>query len=52
MDKSSEGTTLLENKTMVSALVDGLTFCSHVLNMNGDSFRHEHTRGMRMDAGN
>lgn len=48
--KFSEWTTLFENETMVSALVDRLTFRSHVLNMNGDSFRHEHTHEMRMDA--
>lgn len=48
--KFSEWTTLFENETMVSALVDRLTFRSHVLNMNGDSFRHEHTHAMRMDA--
>jgi len=40
----SEWTTLFENETMVAALVDRLTFRSHVLNMNGPSFRSEHAR--------
>jgi len=41
--KFSEWTTLFENATMVAALIDRLTFRSHVLNMNGDSFRREHS---------
>ena len=40
--KFSEWTTLFENATMVAALVDRLTFRSHVLNMNGTSYRSEH----------
>ncbi|NBG88649.1 IS21-like element helper ATPase IstB [Isachenkonia alkalipeptolytica] len=43
--KFSEWTTLFENETMVSALVDRLTFRSHVLNMNGPSYRSEHANG-------
>lgn len=39
----SEWTTLFENETMVAALIDRLTFRSHVLNMNGSSFRSEHS---------
>ncbi len=39
----SEWTTLFENETMVAALIDRLTFRSHVLNMNGTSFRSEHS---------
>lgn len=41
--KFSEWTTLFENETMVAALVDRLTFRSHVLNMNGPSYRSENT---------
>ena len=33
----SEWTTLFENQTMVTALIDRLTFRSHVLNMNSDN---------------
>ena len=32
-------TDLFENTTMVAALIDRLTFRSHVLDMNGDSYR-------------
>ena len=35
----SKWTDLFENTTMVAALIDRLTFHSHVLNMNGDSYR-------------
>ena len=35
----SRWTELFENTTMVAALVDRLTFRSHVLDMNGESFR-------------
>ncbi len=35
----SKWTELFDNPTMVSALVDRITFRSHVLNMNGDSYR-------------
>lgn len=35
----SKWTDLFENTTMVAALIDRLTFRSHVLNMNGDSYR-------------
>ena len=34
----SKWTDLFENTTMVAALIDRLTFHSHVLNMNGDSY--------------
>lgn len=47
--KFSEWTTLFENETMVAALIDRLTFRSHVLNMNGISFRSEHSRNNIMD---
>ena len=40
----SEWTTLFENTAMVAALVDRLTFKSYVLDMNGDSYRLDHTR--------
>lgn len=35
----SKWTDLFENTTMVTALIDRLTFRSHVLDMNGDSYR-------------
>ncbi len=35
----SRWTELFENTTMVAALVDRLTFRSHVLDMNGESYR-------------
>lgn len=35
----SRWTELFENSTMVAAMVDRLTFHSHVLDMNGESFR-------------
>jgi len=41
--KFSEWTTMFESVTMVSALIDRLTFRSHVLNMNGESYREEHS---------
>lgn len=41
--KFSEWTDLFENETMVAALIDRLTFRSHVLNMNGTSYRREHS---------
>ena len=37
--KFSEWTTMFDNPLMVSALIDRLTFRSHVLNMNGQSYR-------------
>ena len=41
--KFSEWTTMFENQTMVTALIDRLTFRSHVLNMNsGNPYRAEH----------
>ena len=40
----SEWTSLFENAAMVAALVDRLTFKSYVLDMNGDSYRLEHSR--------
>ncbi|MBM7615153.1 IS21-like element helper ATPase IstB [Alkaliphilus hydrothermalis] len=40
----SKWTELFDNPTMVSALVDRITFRSHVLNMNGDSYRKDTTR--------
>ena len=35
----SKRTDLFENTTMVAALIDRLTFRSHILDMNGDSYR-------------
>lgn len=35
----SKWTDLFENTTMVAALIDRLTFRSHILDMNGDSYR-------------
>ena len=41
--KFSDWITMFENTTMVTALIDRLTFRSHVLNMNSDnSYRAEH----------
>jgi DNA replication protein DnaC len=39
----SQWTELFENTAMVAALVDRLTFKSHVLDMNGESYRLEQT---------
>ena len=39
----SEWTNLFENTAMVAALVDRLTFRSYVLDMNGDSYRLDHS---------
>ena len=39
----SQWTDLFENTTMVAALIDRLTFRSHVLDMNGDSYRLKKT---------
>ena len=41
----SRWTELFENSTMVAALVDRLTYRSHVLDMNGASYRLKATRG-------
>ncbi len=40
----SKWTELFENATMVSALVDRITFRSYVLNMNGESYRKDNIR--------
>lgn len=40
----SEWKNLFENTAMVAALVDRLTFRSYILNMNGNSYRLEHSR--------
>lgn len=40
----SEWTELFENSAMVAALVDRLTFKSYILDMNGESYRLEHTK--------
>lgn len=37
----SEWTDIFENEKMVAAMIDRLTFRSHILNMNGDSYRLE-----------
>ena len=41
----SRWTELFENTTMVAALVDRLTYRSHVLDMNGESYRLKSTKG-------
>ncbi|HZK85050.1 MAG TPA: IS21-like element helper ATPase IstB [Desulfosporosinus sp.] len=42
--KFSDWVTMFENTTMVTALIDRLTFKSHVLNMNSDhSYREDHS---------
>lgn len=40
----SEWANLFENTALVAALVDRLTFKSYVLDMNGDSYRLDHTK--------
>ena len=40
----SEWTDLFENSAMVAALVERLTFKSYILDMNGESYRLEHTK--------
>ena len=40
----SDWTSLFENTAMVAALVDRLTFKSYILDMNGASYRLEHTK--------
>lgn len=40
----SEWTSLFENSAMVAALVDRLTFKSYILDMNGESYRLEHSK--------
>lgn len=42
----SRWTELFENTTMVAAMIDRLTFRSHVLDMNGESYRLKSTTGM------
>lgn len=42
----SRWTELFENTTMVAALIDRLTFRSHVLDMNGESYRLKSTKKM------
>lgn len=42
----SRWTELFENTTMVAALIDRLTFRSHVLDMNGESYRLKSTKNM------
>ena len=40
----SDWTKLFENESLVSALVDRLTFRSYVLDMNGKSYRLDHSK--------
>ena len=40
----SDWTSLFENTALVAALVDRLTFKSYILDMNGASYRLEHTK--------
>lgn len=48
--KFAEWTTMFENNTMVAALIDRLTFRSHVLNMNSDNpYRAEHAAAVDND---
>lgn len=48
----SEWTTMFENQTMVTALIDRLTFRSHVLNMNSDNpYRAEHAANTNIKIG-
>ncbi|WP_229711438.1 ATP-binding protein [Pectinatus frisingensis] len=39
---------LFANETLVAALVDRLTYHSHVLNMNGDSYRLKSASGSKI----
>ena len=39
----SHMTELFENTTMVATLIDRITICSHVLDMNGESYRLKST---------
>ena len=49
--KFAEWTTMFENTTMVTALIDRLTFRSHVLNMNSSNpYRAEHAAVLSDDA--
>lgn len=43
----SKWTELFENTTIVAVLTDRLTFRSHVLDMNGDSYRLKATMQQR-----
>ncbi len=43
----SEWTTLFENTAMVAAMVDRLTFRSHILDMNGKSYRLEQAKNQQ-----
>lgn len=46
----SEWTSMFENQTMVTALIDRLTFRSHVLNMNSDNpYRADHAAAASVD---
>lgn len=48
----SEWTSMFENQTMVTALIDRLTFRSHVLNMNSDNpYRAEHAANTNISIG-
>ena len=44
LERYIQWTELFENDTMVSALVDRLTFHSHILDMNGVSYRLEQSK--------
>lgn len=49
--KFAEWTTMFENTTMVTALIDRLTFRSHVLNMNSNNpYRAEHAAVLSEDT--
>lgn len=49
--KFSDWITMFENKTMVTALIDRLTFRSHVLNMNSDRpYRAEYSNKLKNES--
>lgn len=39
---------LFKDATLVAALVDCLTYHSHILNMNGDSYRFQNARKRKL----
>ena len=44
----SAWTDLFQNSALVTALIDRLTYKSHLINMNGDSYRLEQARKMQV----
>lgn len=43
----SEWTDLFENEKIIAAMIDRLTFRSHILNMNGDSYRLKESKRLK-----